>query len=117
MTDQNNTEISELLQKANAGDAQAQFELALRYAEGTDVEQNTELALDWHKRAAEKGHVEAQFTQGFLYLYSTSLVKEQVLTYINKGINEQISGKNHPLWNVFSTSSVCLKTTVKLQMT
>lgn len=67
MTEQNTSVTPELQQKANAGDAKKQLELALCYAKGTDVEQNAELALDWHKKAAEQGHVEAQFALGLYY--------------------------------------------------
>ena len=78
MNEKNTTEISKLQQQANAGDAQKQLELALCYANGTDVEKNVEIALDWHTKAAEQGHVEAQFTLGFLHLIKNSLVKKQV---------------------------------------
>ncbi len=68
MTEQNTLSISELQQQANDGDAQAQFDLALCYAKGKDVEKNTEFAFDWHKKAAEQGHVNAQFALGLYYL-------------------------------------------------
>ena len=61
MTEQNTFAIAELQQKANDGDAQAQFDLALCYANGTDIEKNEELAFNWHKKAAEQGFAEAQF--------------------------------------------------------
>ncbi|MFI3121787.1 MAG: hypothetical protein QX203_17600 [Methylococcaceae bacterium] len=40
MTEQNTLSISELQQRANAGDAQAQFYLAYCYAEGINIERN-----------------------------------------------------------------------------
>ncbi len=54
MTEQNTFAIAELQQKANDGDAQAQFDLALCYANGTNVEQNKELALMWLKNQLNK---------------------------------------------------------------
>lgn len=65
MAEKNTFSISELQQKANDGDAQAQFELALCYANGTDllgkgVAKNYELAMEWFDKAATQGHIEAK---------------------------------------------------------
>jgi TPR repeat protein len=69
MTENRTISISELQQKANAGDAQAQFELALCYANGEGVEKNSEASLKWLKNAAELGLVSAQLSLGFLYFW------------------------------------------------
>lgn len=76
MAEKNTISILELQQKANDGDAQAQFELALCYAKGTNIEKNAELAFEWHKKAAERGYVNAQFALGLYYL----LGKDQKIT-------------------------------------
>jgi len=60
MAEQNTFAIAELQQKANDGDAQAQFDLALCYANGTAIEKNEEQAFDWLKKATEQGFAEAQ---------------------------------------------------------
>lgn len=83
MIEKNTFSISELQQKANDGDAQAQFELALCYANGTDVEKNTELAFDWHKKAAEQGHVNAEFALGLYYLLGKDQM-QQTQEIVNK---------------------------------
>lgn len=67
MTAQTTASIAELQQKAQAGDAQAQFVLALRYANGDGVEKDEVVAFDWHKQAAELGHGDAQFALGLFY--------------------------------------------------
>jgi TPR repeat protein len=85
MTEQNTFSISELQQQANSGEAQAQFELALCYAKGTDIEKNLELAFDWHKKAVEQGHVNAQFTLGLYYFLNTGRKYFDML--LCKGIN------------------------------
>jgi TPR repeat protein/signal transduction histidine kinase len=72
MTEQNTLSISELEQKANAGDAQAQFDLAARYVEGSDdLEESVELALMWLTKSAEQGHSLGQFALGINYLKRT----------------------------------------------
>ena len=89
MTEQNTLLIAALQQKANEGDAQAQYELACRYAaEDTNaVEENRKLALDWLQKSAELGLVNAQLALGYYYIpdilinddqYSAILVKKYV---------------------------------------
>ena len=68
MTEKNTFPIAELQQKAAGGDAQAQFDLAYRYACGTDVEQDKEQSLTWLTKAAEQGLVNAQLLLGLYYL-------------------------------------------------
>ena len=52
--------ISDLTAQANQGDAGAQYELAMRYANGTDVTQDYREAREWFLRAAEQGHLAAE---------------------------------------------------------
>jgi TPR repeat protein/signal transduction histidine kinase len=69
MTEQNTLSISELEQKANAGDAQAQFDLAALYTEGSDdLEKSGELALMWFTKSVEQGHSMGQLILGISYL-------------------------------------------------
>ena len=54
--------------KANQGDADAQFNLALQYYNGTGTPQDTRYAIYWYKKAAVQGHVNALYFLGKLYL-------------------------------------------------
>lgn len=56
-----------LLEKAQSGDAAAQFELAIHYTEGSGVEHNYELAAQWFGKAAEQGLAKAEYRLGSLY--------------------------------------------------
>ena len=58
--------------KANQGDADAQFNLALLYYHGVGTPQDTRNAVYWYTKAAEQGHVNAQFNLGSLYRYDGS---------------------------------------------
>lgn len=53
--------FNELQQRAQAGDAVAQNELAVRYRLGRDVDKNTKEALDWFQKAAFQGYGKAMF--------------------------------------------------------
>jgi len=55
--------------KANQGDADAQFNLALLYYHGAGTPRDTRYAIYWYKKAAEQGHVNAQYNLGTLYRY------------------------------------------------
>jgi localization factor PodJL len=52
---------------AARGDADAQYEVALRYFEGRDLPQDLAAAADWIERSANQGLAPAQFRLGSLY--------------------------------------------------
>ena len=54
--------IQELQQKAEAGDAEAQYKLGNRYYYGTFVEKDYGKAVYWYTKAAEQGDVAAQIS-------------------------------------------------------
>ena len=59
--------IDEYLQRANMGDAEAQYSLGVFYEEGNGVERDYVKARYWYKRAAENGNIKAQTAIGFIY--------------------------------------------------
>ena len=58
----------QLRDDAMRGDAQAQFELGLRYRQGLDVAEDFELATLWFSKSADQGHPVAQFALGHMCL-------------------------------------------------
>jgi TPR repeat protein len=56
-----------LVVQAEAGDAVAQFDLAVRYAEGGAGPRNYELAAQWYEKAAQQGLAVAEYRLGSLY--------------------------------------------------
>jgi len=59
-------EIARLVERANRGDANAQFSLGLRYDKGNGVGRDRQAAMDWYRKAAEQGHPSAQVNLGYL---------------------------------------------------
>ena len=57
----------ELRALAERGDAQAQFNLGVKYANGRGVRQDDEEAVKWFTLAAEQGDASAQFSLGVMY--------------------------------------------------
>ncbi|QBR70109.1 hypothetical protein CU048_01120 [Beijerinckiaceae bacterium] len=56
-----------LMERAEAGDAAAQFDLAVRAAEGKDGPPNYSLAVQWYDKAAQQGFAAAEYRLGSLY--------------------------------------------------
>lgn len=71
--------IAILTQKAESGDAQAQFDLAMAYFEGKGVLYSEEDAVIWYRKAAEQGHADAQFNLGLCYYGGVALPKSRAL--------------------------------------
>lgn len=54
-------ELDDLIRRAEAGEAEAQYELGVCYAEGRDVPRDLEQTALWMGRAAEQNHAQAQY--------------------------------------------------------
>ena len=59
--------LDELRKRAEAGDAEAQYSLFLKYKEGESPVEDRPEAVAWLRKAAEAGHAMAQVTLGLLY--------------------------------------------------
>ena len=59
--------IEEVKAKAEAGDAESEVELGLRYEKGEGVAKDEVEAVKWFRKAAEQNFAEAQFDLGVCY--------------------------------------------------
>ena len=59
--------IDDLRTKADQGDAEAEYSLGLRYADGQGVQQDYAQARPFFERAAIKGHAAAEYQLGLFY--------------------------------------------------
>ena len=59
--------ITEIRRLAEKGDARAQLELGLMYANGEGVLKDDAEAVRWYRLAAEQGHAGAQNNLGLMY--------------------------------------------------
>ena len=62
-----NAAAAELRQPADAGNAEAQYRMALLYADGLGLRPSEALAASWMRRAADQGRAEAQYELGRMY--------------------------------------------------
>lgn len=60
---------------AFAGNADAQFQMGVRYGYGTIVKKDSVASLKWYERAAQQGHDNAQNNLGWAYLSGTGTEK------------------------------------------
>ncbi len=65
-------------QAAEAGLAEAQFNLGVMYASGRGVARNLAAAARWYEEAANQGVAEAQFNIGTLYALGAGVEKDEV---------------------------------------
>ena len=65
-----------LIEKANKGDVNAQFNLGEIYFKGEGVPQDYNEALKWYKEAAEAGDANSQFSLGGMYGKAQGIVQD-----------------------------------------
>ena len=68
--------FEETLEKAQKGDAQAQFDIGNMYYEGEGVSQDYSEAFKWCSKAAKQGHAKAQNYVGLMYLNAQSVKQD-----------------------------------------
>jgi tetratricopeptide (TPR) repeat protein len=71
---------------AEAGDANAQFNLGQAYRLGRGVQLDLNAAKTWFERAADSGHVDAQTTLGLLYYQNGE--REQGLKWLKRAADQ-----------------------------
>ena len=70
--------LDETRKKAESGDATAQFNLGLMYANGEGVPKDDAEAVRWYRLAADQGLAPAQFNLGLMYAIGEGVPKDLV---------------------------------------
>lgn len=65
-------QTDELLHYAKIGNAEAEFRLGLSYYSGMGVNKDVNYAIKWFKKSAQKGHKEAAYYLGLIYMQKQS---------------------------------------------
>ncbi len=74
----------EFSNKANQGDAEAQYQLARIYFEANGVDQSDKKGEFWVRKAAEQGHAQAQSDLGELYATGQLMIIKKNLVEADK---------------------------------
>jgi hypothetical protein len=90
-------DIASTRQKADAGDAKAQFDLAEAYFEGTGVPKDQAKGLEWLKKSATQGYAGAQVTLGVLYQNGLQVSKDphEAANWFRKAARQSATDPKH----------------------
>jgi uncharacterized protein len=70
-------EISQMQSEATAGNPSAELRLARAYQLGDGISQDTQLAAEWYRKAADSGNPEAQNALGIIYMTGDGVVRDK----------------------------------------
>src|SRR5215470_8274020 len=73
--------IEEVKAKAEAGDAESQVELGLRYEQGKGVAKDQVEAVKWYRKAAEQNNAMGQINLAGCYLQGRGVTEDLVEAY------------------------------------
>jgi hypothetical protein len=89
-------------ERAEQGNADAQYNLGVMYDNGQGVPQDKAEAVKWYRKAAEQGHARSQFSLGLMYAVGEGVPMDKVKAYMFSSLacsnprNSQFDGKKHP---------------------
>jgi TPR repeat protein len=89
-----NKNYQQVFELATHGDAQAEYELALMYDLGLNVDKNLPLAFEWYQKSANQEYAKAQYNLGIFYALAKSIDKDidKSKYWIRKAIDNGYSG-------------------------
>jgi TPR repeat protein len=93
------TQSDPTLTRANAGEADAQFSLGLKFATAEGPAKDYLQAADWYRKAADQGHSLAQFNLGVMYSAGQGMQKDSVtaLMWFHKAAVQGDAGAQYNL--------------------
>lgn len=94
-----------LLEKAEKGDAHAQYLLGRRYNFGDGVTRNREKAVEWQTRAANQGHATAQYVLGLMYSTGEGVQQDtrQAVAWISRSAEQGLAEAQYALGMMYQT--------------
>ena len=67
---------------AEQGNARAQYNLGIMYANGQGVPEDDVQAARWYRMAAEQGYASAQYNLGIMYVYGQGVPEDDVQAHV-----------------------------------
>ena len=91
-------------QKAEQGDADAQYSLGVSYREGKGVDRDYAQAVAWWRKAAGRGHASAQGALGFMYASGQGISKDyaQAVQWYRRAADQGIARAQFNLGVMYS---------------
>ena len=92
------TALREWRPLAEQGDADAQYNLGLMYADGVGVPENDAEAVKWYSKAAEQGHAQGQTNLAAMYALGKGVPVNDVKAYMwwssAKALGNEMAARN-----------------------
>ena len=104
-----NYNIDEIIEKANNGDAEAQYQLSRSYFDGRSVERNPTMGIKWLKLAAEQGNEDAIFDLGIKYIWGSKICDKNIpegLRLLKSAVDRGNKKAMNSLANLYCTGRV-----------
>ena len=76
------TALAEWTPIAEQGDADAQFNLGIKYDDGRGVPESDKTAVKWYTLAAEQGHAKSQYNLGIMYFEGAGVLTDNRRAYM-----------------------------------
>lgn len=93
------SEVQEIQQKAEQGDAEAQYKLADLYLSGEGVPQDQSKVLEWLNKSANQGNQKAQGLLGFIYVKNDQV--SEGISWFEKSANQGNVNAAGQLGNIY----------------
>ena len=101
------TPVERVTAQAAAGDAQAEYELGLRYSAGKDVPKDDRQAAEWFEKAAVRGLASAQYNLGVLYERGQGVAKDpkKAFFWYQSAAEHDYARAQHNLATMYATGA------------
>ncbi len=98
---------ADLRAQAEAGAADAQYDLGFLYDNGYGVVQDYQAALTWYRKAAEQGHAYAQWNLGVMHAHGIGLAKDytQAAAWYRKAAEQGHTSGQYDLGLMYSSGN------------
>ncbi len=94
--------VSNIINKANRGDKQAQYKLAMMHLSGNGLPKNIDSAKSWLQKSAQQGHLQAQYQLGMLYTQNKQTWKKS-LFWLTQAAKQGYQNAGYVLPTIIST--------------
>ena len=103
--------FKENIVKAKQGDADAQLNLGVMYANGKGVLKDDKQATKWYQKAADQGNASAQYNLGVRYENGKGVLKDdkQAVKWYQKAADQGNASAQYNLGAMYADSTVVLK--------
>jgi hypothetical protein len=100
-----------LIEKAEGGDAVAQWHVGLKYAKGEGVLKDDKEAVKWYRKAADQGLADAQYNLGVMYAngIGVRMDDKEAVKWYRKAADQGYVMAQHDLGMMYASGQGVLK--------